>query len=166
MISKKIQDSLNEQMNVELFSSYAYLAMSAHFLSQHMEGFAHWMKLQAEEELGHAMKYYNYLNERGAEVQFKAIQAPNQKWDSVIKVFEESLGHEQKSTKLINGLMDLAISEKDHASQIFLQWFVTEQVEEEDSIHSILQKLKLIGNDPSGLLILDQKLGARAGDED
>jgi len=161
MLSKKIQDSLNEQINVELFSAYVYLSMSAHFASQHLDGFATWMKLQAQEELGHAMKYYGYMMERGAQVAFKAVQAPAGNWANPAQVFEESLKQEQKSTKLINAQMDLAIGEKDYATQIFLEWFVTEQVEEEDSITSILEKLKLIGNDANGLLMMDQKLGQR-----
>ena|SRR6185436_11741567 len=162
MISKKIQDSLNEQINIELYSAYTYLAMSANFETQHMEGFANWMKLQAQEELSHAMKYYNYVIERGAEISFKSVQAPSGNWSSPLKAFEEALKQEQKSTLLINAQMDLAVSEKDHATQIFLQWFVTEQVEEEDSIGGILQKLNRIGDDPNGLLMIDQKLAQRS----
>jgi ferritin len=161
MLSKNVQASLNEQFNVELYSAYAYLAMSAHFVATHLDGFAQWMKIQAEEEMVHAMKYYTYLNERGGEVIFKPIAAPNSKWETPLDVFKDALKQEQKNTKLINEQMELAFQEKDHASQIFLQWLVTEQVEEEQSIVSIVEKLKLINNDPSGLLILDQNLGQR-----
>lgn len=165
MISKKVQDSLNEQFNVELYSAYTYLAMSAYFEGQHMEGFANWMKQQAQEEFGHAMKYYDYLIERGATVSFKAIAAPAGDWGSTTAAFEEALKQEQNNTKLINEQMNLVMSERDHATQIFLQWFVTEQVEEEDSVSGILQKLKLINNDPNGLLMMDQKLGQRSSAE-
>lgn len=163
-MSKKMQESINEQFNVELSSAYFYLAVSSHFLGQNFDGFAHWMKVQAEEELVHAMKCYDYLNERQAEVVFKAVPAPHGSWPTHISAFEDALKQEQKNTKLINNLMDLAIAEKDHASNAFLQWFVTEQVEEESIVTNVLQKLKMVGNDANGLLMMDQKLGARAGD--
>ncbi len=162
MLSKKMQQSLNEQINVELFSGYFYLSMSSYFLGLNLEGFAHWMRMQAQEELGHAMKYYNYLNDRGAKVLFKPIEAPPSDWKSPLHAFEDALKHEKRSTRLINEQMDLAISEGDHATHFFLEWFVNEQVEEESSTNGILQKLRLISDNTSGLLMLDHNVGQRA----
>ncbi|SDB21196.1 ferritin [Desulfonatronum thiosulfatophilum] len=163
MLTKKIEDALNNQVNAELYSSYLYLAMSAHFSEQNLDGFAHWMNMQAQEELAHAMKFYAFINERGARITLKAIEAPPVSWDSPRSVFEAVLEHEQKVTSLINNLVDLAIAEKDHATNIFLQWFVTEQVEEEASVNSVLQKLKLMGENSGGLFMMDQELSTRAG---
>ncbi|GAB6060902.1 ferritin [Desulfonatronum parangueonense] len=162
MLTRKIEDALNDQVNAELYSSYLYLAMSAHFSEQNLEGFAHWMNMQAQEELAHAMKFYAFINERGGRITLKAIEAPPVSWESPQSVFEAVLEHEQKVTSLINNLVDLAISEKDHATNIFLQWFVTEQVEEEASVNSVLQKLKLMGENSGGLFMIDQELSTRA----
>ncbi len=161
MLSKKIEDALNNQINAELYSSYLYLAMSAHCSEQNLEGFAHWMAMQAQEEMAHAMKFYGFINERGGRNILKAIEAPPVSWDSPLAVFEAVLEHEQKVTGLINNLVDLAITEKDHATNIFLQWFVTEQVEEEASVNSVLQKLRLMGDNTSSLFMIDQELSAR-----
>jgi len=161
MLTQKMEEALNNQVNAEMYSSYLYLAMSAHFSEQNLEGFAHWMNMQAQEELGHGMKFYNYINERGGRVVLQAIAAPPVTWDSPLAVIEAVLTHEQKVTSLINELVDLAISEKDHASNIFLQWFVTEQVEEEASVNAVLQKLKLLGENSGGMFMIDQELSTR-----
>ena len=161
MMNEKIQEALNEQLNAEMYSSYLYLSMSAYFQGTDLAGFANWMRVQAKEELMHAMKFYDYLNERGARVTLKEIAAPQITWESPQAAFDHVYSHEQKVTGLINDLVNLAISEKDHATTGFLQWFVTEQVEEEATASGILQKIKIIGGEGSGLFMLDQELGQR-----
>ena len=161
MINKKMQDAINEQINAELYSSYLYLSMSAWFSSQNLAGFASWMKVQVQEEDFHAMKMYDYVNERGGRVILKAIDCPAIEWDSPLAVFEAVYTHEQKVTGLINELVNLAIEEKDHVANIFLQWFVNEQVEEEASADEVVQKLKLMADAPGGMYMLDQEVGQR-----
>ncbi|MFP3867183.1 MAG: ferritin [Desulfobacteraceae bacterium] len=161
MLSPKMQTTLNNQINAELYSSYLYLAMSAYFQSINLAGFAQWMKVQAYEELMHAMKFYDHVNERGGRVLLEPIESPPSHWDSPLATFEAVFEHEQKVTGLIHNLVDLAVEERDHATNIFLQWFVTEQVEEEASAHELVQKLKLAGNSPQALFMLDRQLGAR-----
>lgn len=161
MISEKIQEAFNEQINAELYSSYLYLSMSAHFESANLPGFASWMRCQAQEEVVHAMKFYAFLNERGGTVRLKPIEGPPTEWASPLSAFEAAYEHEQKVTGLINDLVDLAIQEKDHASNNFLQWFVAEQVEEEASADEVVQKIKLAGDQGGGLFLLDRELGQR-----
>ena len=161
MISKTMSDAINKQINAELYSSYLYLSMAAYFESINLPGAAHWMNIQVQEELGHAVKLFNFVNERRGRVVLTGIEGPPSKWDSPMVAFEAVLEHEQKVTALINNLADLAVTEKDHASGIFLQWFVTEQVEEESSADAIIQKMKLAGDAPGALLMLDQELAAR-----
>ncbi len=161
MISKKMQNAINGQINAELYSAYLYLSMSADFSSKNLSGFANWMKIQAREELGHAMKLYNFVEERLGRVTLKAIDAPATQWDSPLAAFEQALKHEQKVTGLINKLVDQAITENDHATRGFLQWFVDEQVEEEASADAIVQQLKLMKGAPGGLFMLDKELGRR-----
>jgi len=161
MLNEKIEKALNQQLNAELYSGYLYLSMSAYFQSISLSGFAAWMQVQAQEELAHGMKFYNHINERGGRVFLKSIEAPPTEWDSPLSIFEETLRHEQKVTGLINDLVELAVTEHDHATHIFLQWFVTEQVEEEDSANDVLQKLKLMGDAKGGLFMLDRELGQR-----
>ena len=161
MIKEKIKDAINKQINAEMYSAYLYLSMSAYFESINLKGFASWMKAQAQEEMVHAMKFYDYVNERGGRVLLTAIEAPPTQWDSPLAVFEYTYQHEQKVTGLINTLVNLANSESDHATHNFLQWFVGEQVEEESSADEIVQKLKLVGNDGGGLFMLDQEQGQR-----
>lgn len=161
MINEKIQEAFNKQINAELYSSYLYLSMSAYFESMNLPGFAHWMRCQAQEEVVHAMKFYDYLNERGGNVKLTAIDAPPAAWNSPLHAFEDAYSHEQKVTGLINGLVDLAVQEKDHASTNFLQWFVAEQVEEEDSADKVVQSLKLAGNQGGGMFMIDRELGQR-----
>ena len=161
MLSQKMEESLNKQVNAELYSSYLYLSMSAYFSEINLSGCAHWMRLQAQEELSHALKLYDYINERGGRPVLESIEAPRSSWGSPTEVFENVLSHEQKVTGLINDLVDLAIQQKDHATNNFLQWFVSEQVEEEASANEVLQRIRMTGNDGGGLFMLDQELGKR-----
>ncbi len=162
MLDKKIEKALNDQINEELFSSYLYLAMSAWFEDQNWRGFARWMALQSQEEYGHAMKIYHFVLERGGKVELKAIAEPKKEWKSVLNAFEEALAHEEHITKCINDLTDLAIKTKDHATAIFLQWFVTEQVEEEANATEMIGKLQLVKDASGGLFMIDKEAGARA----
>lgn len=161
MISEKIQEALNGQLNAELYSSYLYLSMSAYFQDINLGGFANWMRVQAQEELVHTMKFYDFVNERGGRVVLKPVEGPPIEWDSPLAVFEAAYKHETKVTGLINELVELALAEHDHATNIFLQWFVTEQVEEEDSANEVVQKIKLMGDARGGLFMLDRELGQR-----
>ncbi len=162
MLTERMEEALNQQVNAEMYSSYLYLSMSAYFESINLKGFANWMKVQAQEELLHAMKIYDFINERGGRVKLTAIDAPPTEWDSPLAAFEAVYEHECKVSGLINDLVNLALEEKDHASHIFLQWFVTEQVEEEASADEIVQKLKLMGDARGGLFMLDRELGQRS----
>jgi len=161
MLSEKMQDALNEQLNAELYSSYLYLSMAAYCRSINLKGFGNWMRCQVQEELVHAMKFYTYIIDRGGKAIMKPIEGPPTQWASPAEAFEHTLKHEQKVTGLINKLVDLAISESDHATNSFLQWFVTEQVEEEASADEVLQKLKLAGDSPQGLFMIDTELAGR-----
>ena len=161
MLGKKKGKALNDQVNAELYSSYLYLSMEAYFQSLSLNGFAKWMRCQAQEELFHAMKMYDHINERGGRVTLAAIEGPQIEWKSPLDVFETTLAHEKKVTGLINNLVDLAISEHDHASNSFLQWYVNEQVEEEASADEVIQKLKLMGDIPNGLFMVDRELATR-----
>jgi len=161
MISEKMQSTLNDQINEELFSSYLYLSMSAWFQSINYKGFAGWMKKQSTEEYEHAMKIYDYLHEVGADVSLDAIKKPQASWKSPLDAFKDALKHEKHITECINKLADLAVEEKDHATNIFLHWFVTEQVEEVGNATDIVEKLKMIGDNPAGLFMLDGQLGHR-----
>lgn len=161
MISKKLESALNEQINEELYSSYLYLAMAAWFESENLSGCASWMRVQAREETGHAMKLFGFINERRGRVTLKAIKEPAREWKSALAAFQAALEHEQYITGRINNLMNLAIAEKDHATGALLQWFVNEQVEEEASVDSIVQKLKMAEKAPGALLMMDHALGER-----
>jgi ferritin len=161
MINKKMEKALNDQINAEFYSAYLYLAMSAHFAAEGLAGFANWMRMQAREEMFHGMKMYDFLNERGGRIVLAAIGQPPSDWKSPLDIFEKVAAHEAKVTGLINDLVNLAQAERDHATYIFLQWFVTEQVEEEASAGDVRQKLKLIGKDASGLFVLDREMGQR-----
>ncbi len=161
MLNKKIEKALNEQINAEFYSAYMYLSMAAYLESMNLSGFSNWMKVQFEEEQFHAMKFYDYVLERGGEIKLKAIDKPPHKWKDIIEVFEATLEHEREVTKMINDLVDLAISEKDHATVNFLQWFVDEQVEEEASVEELLSQLKLVEGKGSGLFMLDREAKQR-----
>ena len=164
MLSKKMQDLMNAQIQAEFYSAQLYLSMSAYSEAENYKGFAHWLKLQYKEETSHGMKFLGYILERGGEVDLRAIEAPPAKFGSMLKLFEEVLAHEQKVTALINNLYELALKEKDYASQIFLQWFITEQVEEEANASEIVAQLKMIGDKSvGGLFQLDHALGHRKG---
>ena len=162
MLNQKIQDALNEQIKNELYSAYLYLSMSAYCESVNMPGMAHWMRMQELEERVHALKMFDFVHERGGRVVLQAIDQPPAGFESLRDVFRETLAHEQKVTAMINSLYALAVQEKDYASQIFLQWFVTEQVEEEDSVGQVIETLEMIGDSRQGLLMLDRELGGRA----
>jgi len=161
MISQKMENSINEQINSEFYSEYLYLSMQAYFQHINLLGFANWMDVQAKEERAHAMGMFNHLIERGGKVELKSIGKPQTEWGSALEVFEASLKHEQSVTQRINALVELAEEEKDRATMSFLEWYVKEQVEEEFSANSILQKLKLIGDDKNALLHLDKDLASR-----
>ena len=161
MINSVVEKALNEQVNAELYSAYLYLSMAAALEDMGLPGFANWVRIQNEEETFHAMKIYNYIIERGGRVILQAIDAPPTEWPDVFTVFQEILKHEQHVTSLINNLMDIAIEQKDHASNMFLQWFVTEQVEEEANVDEILQQLKLAKESKGTLFMLDKQMGAR-----
>ncbi len=160
-ISQKMQDAINRQINAEFFSSYLYLSMSAWAASSNLKGSAQWLKTQADEENSHAMKLYNYVLDRGGKIALTEIKAPTAEWKNLEDCFKNVYEHELKVTQLINDLMQTAISEKDMASQIFLQWFISEQVEEEANASEILATLKLIGDSKGSLYMLDKKLGER-----
>jgi len=161
MISKTMEEALNRQVNREYYSAYLYLAMSAYFESMTMKGFAKWMRIQAKEEQAHGDKFFDYILARGGKVTLGIIEAPKSKWTSPGKVFEEVSLHEQKVTAMINALVELAIKEKDHASFEMLQWFVKEQVEEEQHAGGILAQVTSAGDVPGHLFYLDHHLGKR-----
>jgi ferritin len=161
MLKKKMLKALNAQINAEMYSSYLYLSMESYFQSVSLSGFAAWMRGQVQEELYHAMKMYDFVHERGGKVALDSIDKPDSSWKSPLAAFEHILKHEQMVTALINDLMDVAIAEQDHATQIFLHWFVSEQVEEEASVGEIVDKLRLIKNNSSGLFHLDSEMGKR-----
>lgn len=161
MISNKMAKALNEQINKEMYSAYLYMSMSAHCTHLGMDGFANWFMVQYQEENMHAMKFYDYLNSQGAKVTLEAIEKPPVDFGTMLEMFEATLQHEQFVTKSINDLVDLAIKEKDHATKIFLQWFVTEQVEEEANDNAIIAKLKMVGESKNGLFMIDKELGTR-----
>ena len=161
-INKKMEEAINKQINAELFSAYLYMSMASWFEEKNLLGFTNWMKCQYMEETMHAMKFYNFLNERGGRVLLAPIEGPATEWKSPLEVFEEVYAHEQKVTALIYNLVTLSKEIPDYASESLLKWFVDEQVEEEDSADQIVSRLKLIGNDASALLMLDIELAARA----
>lgn len=161
VLSKKMEAALNEQLKAEMYSHYLYLSMAAYFESANFKGFAGWMKVQAKEEYGHSMKFFDHINDRNGRVQLKPIDAPPHEWASPLALFEEVLKHEQHVTSLIHNLADLAIAEKDHATAVFLHWFINEQVEEESTAQEVVDKLKLAGDSKGTLLMLDHQLGKR-----
>lgn len=162
MIKDNILTSLNAQINLEYHSSYSYLAMSKYFLEQNLNGFASWMRVQAQEELVHGMKIFDFVNERDGTIQFSDIKKPRQQWDTPLNAFEDALENEKIVSESIYDIVDLSLSERDHATNAFLQWFVSEQVEEESLIKEVIDNLKLVGNDGNGLFLLDRDLGQRA----
>jgi len=162
MLSEKMVKALNEQINKELFSAYFYLGIAAYFKEKGFEGFSTWMEAQAEEELGHAMRFYDYVFNRGGFVELERIEKPKQEFESPLKAFEAVYLHEVGVTQSIFKLVELSQEERDHATYQFLQWFVEEQIEEEATTKAIVDKLKIIGDSTNGIFMLDRELGARA----
>jgi ferritin len=161
MIDERMQDAINEQINWELYSAYLYFSMSAYFDSMSLKGCASWMRVQAMEEQAHTKKFYDFLTTRGGRVMLSEIKAPETEWKSPLDAFEEVLKHEEVVTGRINDLVNLAQELKDHATNSFLQWYVDEQVEEEESADEVIQSLKLNENNPGGLFMIDKELAAR-----
>ncbi len=161
MLTESMQEALNSQLSKEMYSSNLYLAMSAYFQTVNLKGFAHWMRLQAQEETTHAMKFFDYIISRNGNVKIGTIEQPPYEWDSPLAAMEAALEHEKKVTRSITDLANLAINEGDHATHIFLQWFITEQIEEEATVLEIVEKLKMIGDWKGGILLIDNELGKR-----
>lgn len=161
MLSPKLEKALNEQINAEMFSAYLYLAMVAYFQDKNLSGFANWMTVQNQEETFHAMKFFKYVAERGGRVTLDAIEKPQFEWESPLAAMEAAQKHEAYISGRINNLMDLAIKEKDHATANFLNWFVAEQVEEEDSVNEVVQKLRMVGTGGGGLFMMDRDMATR-----
>lgn len=162
MITEKMQAALNKQVNKEFYSAYLYLAMQAYCNEIGLPGFAHWMRLQYEEETLHVTKMFDYILDQGGKVHLMQIEEPPKSFGSPLDVFETTLKHEQVVTESIHGLMDLAIEERDYATQAFLQWYVTEQVEEESNVNDVLSPLRMVGEDKGGLMMIDRQLADRA----
>ena len=164
MINKVMQDAMNDQINKELYSSYLYLSMAAYFEDRNLSGFAHWMRIQEAEEREHAMKIYDFILERGGKVNLKAIDAPKTEWKSSLEVAEEVAAHEATVTASIYSLYETALKEKDYPAQVMLQWFISEQVEEEKNAAEIVANLKLIEERGTAVLMLDHRLAKRGGE--
>lgn len=165
-IGKAMQDAMNEQLNKELFSSYLYLSMAAYFEAENLPGFANWMRIQSEEEREHAMKFYEFILARGGKVQFKAITAPKNEWTSTMEAVLEVAGHEAMISSSIYGLYELAQKEKDYPAQVLLQWFINEQVEEEDNAAKVVADMKRIEARDTAILMLDHRLSKRKGGDE
>lgn len=161
MLNKKMEEALNRHMQEEIGSSYLYLSMAAWFLKENLNGFAHWMKIQSKEEWGHAMKFFEYIHERGAHVRLEELAKPEGDFESARDVIEKTFAHEKKVTALVNKLYELAGKEKDFATQEMLHWFLKEQVEEEAGVSLLLEKIKMIADKGSALLYLDKELAKR-----
>ncbi|MGD8241304.1 MAG: ferritin [Desulfobacterales bacterium] len=161
MISDKMNTALNEQINKEIYSAFLYMAMSSQCSGMGLKGFAKWFMAQYHEEMFHAMKFYEYIHSQGGKITLLAIDQPPAEFGSPLDMFTKTLAHEQMVTQSINNLMDLAIEEKDHATRIFLQWYVTEQVEEEENDNEIIDQLRLNDGNPQGLMMIDRELGQR-----
>ncbi len=164
MMSKKVEAALNKQMNAEFYSEYLYLSMAAWFESANLFGFANWMKVQAVEEHGHGVEFFDHLTDRLARALISGMEAPPTEWKSALAAFEATLEHEKKVTGLIHKIVDLAAGEKDHATTSFLQRFVEEQVDEECNADAIVQQLKMAGDSKGALLYIDHELGKRKAD--
>lgn len=161
MLNEKLQAALNEQIKHELYSAYIYLAMSAYCDGNNLSGFATWLKMQAQEEMDHGMRFYNHILERGGTVTLQAIDGPPSEFGSPLDIMEKSLAHERFITSKINELYDLSVEVQDRAAQVMLQWFVTEQMEEESAVDEIVERLKMFGQEGTALLMVDTQLGSR-----
>ncbi|HOC42882.1 MAG TPA: ferritin [Thermoanaerobaculales bacterium] len=157
----KVEKALNEQIHAEFFSFYLYLSVSAYFSAEHLDGFAHWMKIQAQEELLHAMKLFDYVNERSGSVRLAALEAPQREWASPSVAVEAVLNHERHISARINELVNLANTVKDHATTVVLHWYVNEQVEEEATADTLFHQVRMLEGSPHGLLMLDRELAGR-----
>ena len=166
MINEAMRDAMNQQIQAELYSSYIYLSMAAYYESLNLPGFAHWMRLQSQEELEHAMKFFDHINERGGRVELLAIDAPPAEFESPVAAFRMAYEHERKVTRLIHDLYKLAIEQNDFPALSMLQWFVDEQVEEENSTLAVVEKLEMIGDNKMGLFMIDRELGQRQPEEE
>lgn len=160
-MNANVEKALNEQVHAEFYSFYLYLSVAAFFAARHLDGFAHWMRVQAQEELGHAMKLFDHLNERGATVELLAIDAPPREWQSSAAAVGAVLEHERHISERINSLVNLATSEHDHATTVVLHWYVREQVEEEATAETLFHQVKMVEDSPHGLLMIDRELAAR-----
>lgn len=162
MLNDRMEEALNGQLNAELYSAYLYLSMSAYFSSVNLPGFANWMRIQRLEEISHGMKFYDYILSSEGRVRLTAIEAPPTEWESPLDTFEAVYRHEQKVTGLIHDLVDLAIEEKDNATERFLDWFVDEQVEEEESADEVVQGIKRVADATGDIFMMDRELAQRA----
>ena len=162
MVSKELETAINKQINAEFWSAYLYLSMSAHFSNEGLPGFANWFKVQFQEEKDHALKFMNYLIAKGNKVQLMPIEKVDTSWDSVLKAFQDTLEHERVVTSLINNLVSIARKENDYATENMLQWFVKEQVEEEETAQAMIDGLKLIGSNGFGVYTMDKELAQRS----
>jgi len=161
-MNKKIEQAFNDHLNAEFFSSYLYLSMANCFTAKNLDGMASWMRLQAEEERGHGMKFLDFIHQRGGRVLLQQINQPQLDWASPLEAFQDAYNHELEISKRIGALVDLATKENDHAAVNFLQWFVGEQVEEEANALAVVDKLKMVGDNVMGILTMDGRLGQRA----
>jgi ferritin len=161
MLSEKLTEAINDQIQFEYYSAFIYKAMQGYFEEEDLPGMANWMDVQFQEEMGHAEKMFAFVCETSSRVQIKGMDAPQNEYSSPLEAFEVSLDHEQQVTARINNLMDLAQQEKDHAALIFLQWFITEQIEEEANVSYIIAQLKRVKDDGRGLMMIDQQLAQR-----
>jgi len=161
MLSKKMQTAINDQIKMEIESAYTYLSMAAYFEGENLSGCAHWMKIQYQEETGHAMKLFDYMNDRGGKVVLQAISQPESRYKSAREVFQAVINHEKSVSESIGKLYELAIKENDHATVVELQWFVKEQVEEEKTALKIFEQLKIVGDHGVSMMMLDRQLAAR-----
>lgn len=161
MLNKTVQDALNHHINRELYSSYLYLAMSAYCESINLSGFAHWLRVQSQEEMGHALKLFDFVNLRQGRVMLQPISQPPVEFQSPLDVMQQTLEHERQVTAMINRLYELAVREEDYATQVQLHWFITEQAEEEKAASDVVEQLNLIGDQGHALLLLDQRLAER-----
>jgi ferritin len=157
----KVEKALNEQIQAEFFSFYLYLSVAAYFHANHLDGFAHWMRIQSQEEFAHAMKLFDFLNERGGTVELLPLDGPTREWPSPLAAVEAVLNHERAISERINRLVDLATSENDHATTVMLHWYVNEQVEEEATAATLFHQVKMIESSPHGLLMIDRELAGR-----
>jgi len=161
MMTQKMQDAINKQINEEIFSAYLYLSMASWLESENFKGVSHWMNMQAQEEMLHAMKFVNFMQEKGAKVIYSQIAKPQTDWENLVNIFEDAYQHETLITSYIHDLVDLAAEERDHASSSLLRWYVDEQVEEEANAQEILDKLKLVGDNGAALFMIDSELSQR-----